>query len=166
MNPFHEHIPEYKQQMQKGSIRLAYRGIMEYIMGLRTHLAGRHAEFVVSGSVYPGYLDMTYFAFTPPAFAQRGLKVAIVFLHETCRFEVWLAGVNKHVQNKCWNLIRESGWQKYHLVPSTQGADAILEHVLVGEPDFRDLDTLTKRIEKGTLEFAKDVEEFLASQKM
>jgi hypothetical protein len=92
----------------------------------------------------------------------RKLKIAIVFLHETTRFEVWLAGVNKQVQTKYWKLIKDSDWNKYHLVSTTKGADSIIEHVLVDNPDFSDLDALTKQIESAALKFIKDVDGFLS----
>jgi hypothetical protein len=65
------------------------------------------------------------------------------------------------VQSKYWKIFKESNWNKYHIVPTTKGADSILEHILVDNPDFRDLDKLTKQIEKGTLKFIGDVESFL-----
>ena len=55
-------------------------------------------------------------------------------------------------------MIRESGWDQYHLVSSAKGNDAILEHVLVANPDFGDLDALTSQIEKETLKFIEDIE--------
>ena len=137
---------------------------MDYIMNLRTHFTNKYPDYFVSGSLYFGYMDMTYFSFFPASFKQRKLKVAIVFVHETFRFEVWLAGYNKQVQTKYWNLIKESGWKKYHLVPTTKGVDSIIESVLVDTPDFSDLDKLTKQIESATLKFIKDVESFLSDQ--
>ena len=35
MESFQEYMPEYKKQLKKGSIQKAYKGLMEYIMGLR-----------------------------------------------------------------------------------------------------------------------------------
>jgi hypothetical protein len=105
-------------------------------------------------------MDMTYFSFIPELFKQRKLKIAIVLIHETCRFEVWLAGYNKQVQAKYWKLFKESGWDQYHLVQTLEGVDAILEHVLVNDPDFNDLASLTKQIESGTLKFIRNVENF------
>jgi hypothetical protein len=90
------------------------------------------------------------------------LKVAIVFIHDTFRFEVWLAGYNKQVQTKYWKLVKESDWNKYHIPLTTKGVDSIIEYILVENPDFSDLDTLTKQIERGTLKFIKDVENFLS----
>ncbi len=158
MESLHEFFPEYRKQMERGAIRKAYQGLMEYILSLKANFKNKYPDYFVSGSLYPGYMDMTYFSFFPESLKRRKLKVAIVFIHERCRFEVWLAGYNKQVQTKYWEWFKESGWDKYSLVSTTQGADSILEGVLVDEPDFRDLDALTEQIEKGTLAFIRDVE--------
>ena len=165
MESFHEYIIEYREQLEKGGIKKAYRGLMEYIMDLRTHLKNKYPDYFVSGSIYYGYMDMTYFSFFPKSLKVRNLKIAIVFIHDTFRFEVWLAGYNKQVQSKYWKTFKESNWNKYHIVSTTKGADSILEHIVAGNPDFRDLDKLTKQIERETMEFIKDVESFLSKYK-
>jgi hypothetical protein len=162
MRPFHECMNEYRKQLEKGTIIEAYKGLMEYIMDLRTHFKNKYPDYVVSGSIYYGYMDMTYFSFYPKSLKQQNLKIAIVFLHEAFRFEVWLAGYNKQIQAKYWKLLKESGWNKYHLVSTTKGADSILEHILIDNPGFSDLDTLTAQIETATLIFIEDVEDFLS----
>jgi hypothetical protein len=161
MESFHEAMMAYKKEMQQGTILRAYRGLMAYLMALRTQFAARYPDYVISGSLYMGFMDMSYFSFTPKALAERKLKIAVVFLHETCRFEVWLAAANKQVQTRIWQQIKASGWTKYPLVASTQGADAVIEHILVAEPDFSDLPALSGQIERGTLRFIQDVEEYL-----
>jgi hypothetical protein len=162
MESFQETINEYRKQLKMGAIQVAYKGLMEYFMGLRTHFNNKYPDYFVSGSIYYGYMDMTYFSIFPKTLKDRKLKIAIVFLHETFRFEVWLAGVNKQVQTKYWKLIKESDWNKYHIVSTTKGADSIIEYVLVDNPDFSDFDTLTKQIERETLKFIEDVESFLS----
>jgi len=164
METFHEAMNEYQKQLHKGSINRAYKGLMEYMLNLRTFLITRHPGFYVSGSLYFGYMDMTYFSFHPKSIKDRNLKIAIVFNHMKFTFEVWLAGVNKQVQQKYWNLISTSGWEKYRVVPTIQGVDSIVEHVLVENPDFRDLDPLSEQIEAATLKFIQDVEEFLSTK--
>ncbi len=163
MEPFHDYIAEYKKQLEKRAIQKAYKGLMEYVMDLRTYFKNKYPDYFVSGSIYYGYMDMTYFSFSPKPIKDRDLKIAVVFIHETCRFEGWLAGYNKQVQSKYWKLIKESGWNTYHLVPTTVGADSILEHVLVDNPDFSDLTALTEVIETGTLKFIKNIESFLSA---
>ncbi len=161
MDSFAENMSEYKRQLERGAIQKAYRGLMEYMMNLRTYFEKKYPDYFVSGSLYYGYMDMTYFSFFPESLKDRKLKIAVVFVHEAFRFEVWLAGYNKQVQTKYWKLFKASSWAKYRIVPTTQGADSILEHVLIDAPDFGDLDALTKRIEKGTLRFIKDVERYI-----
>ncbi|MCX6664654.1 MAG: hypothetical protein NT038_01130 [Euryarchaeota archaeon] len=162
MKPFHEYMNEYRKQMETGDIKEAYKGLMDYIMNLRTHFQNKYPDYFVSGSIYYGYMDMTYFSFFPESLKSRKLKIGIVFIHDTCRFEVWLFGYNKQVQAKYWKLIKESDWKKYHIPSTTKGNDSIIESILVDKPDFSNLETLTQQIESGTLTFIKDVENFLS----
>jgi hypothetical protein len=161
MGSFQEYIAEYKKQLEKGAIQQAYKGLMDYLMGLKVYLKNKYPDYYVSSSIYHGYMDMTYFSFSPESLKRRKMKIAIVFVHDKFRFEVWLAGYNKKVQTKYWKLVKESNWTKYHIPSTTKGADSILEYVLVGNPDFSDLDALTKQIENQTLVFIKDIENFL-----
>jgi hypothetical protein len=131
-------------------------------MELRNHFNNNYPDYFVSGSIYHGYMDMTYFSIFPKSFKQRGLKIAIVFLHDAFRFEVWLAGYNKKVQSIYWKLLKDSAWKKYKIVSTIKGVDSIVEHVLVDNPDFKDLNSLTNQIERATLEFIEDVEFFLS----
>ena len=161
MGSFSEYMKEYRKQMERGVIKEAYRGLMEYLMNLRLYFKNKYPNYFV-GALYEGYMDMTYFSFSPKSLKDQKLRIAIVFIHDTVRFEVWLAGYNKEVQTKFWKLFKESDWDKYHIVPTTKGVDSILEYILVENPDFSDLDNLTEQIEKGTLKFVKDVENFLS----
>jgi len=103
---------------------------------------------------------MTYFAFFQNFLKTRKLKIAIVFVHEQFRFEVWLSASNKKVQTKYWNLVKEKNWNKYGIPSTTKWVDSIIEHVLVENPDFSDLDKLTKQLEDKTLNFIKDLNVF------
>jgi hypothetical protein len=163
MESFDMYLNEYRKQLEKGAIQAAYQGLMEYIMGLRTHFKNKYPEYAVSGSIYYGYMDMTCFSIFPKSLKERQLKIALVFLHEAFRFEVWLSGKNKQVLTKYWKLFKESEWNKYKIVTPAKGVDSIVEYILVDNPDFSDLDALTKRIEQGTLKFIQDVERFLLS---
>jgi hypothetical protein len=113
--------------MQLGVIPRAYRGIMEYMKGLKAYLQAEYPAYNVSGNLYFGYMDMTYFSFFPHSLKQRNLKTGIVFIHESCQFEIWLFGVNKQVQKQYWQLFKDSGWNQYPLVATISGEDAILK---------------------------------------
>jgi hypothetical protein len=155
----------YKKQLQKGDIIKAHQGLISFFGDLRSHFRKNYPDFAIPSSMYYGYMDMTYFSILPESIKHRDLKIAVVFVYDTFRFEVWLAAKNKKIQTRYWELIKESGWYKYNIVPTTKGIDAIIEVILVNDPDFSDLDALTKQIERGTLDFIRDVEGFLSKNK-
>ena len=160
---FKKNMNEFRQQLEKGAIQEAYRGLMEYIMELKTYFKNKYPDYFVSGSIYFGYMDMTYFSVIPKSLKQKKLKIAIVFNYETFGFEVWLSAVNKNVLRKYWNLIKDQNWDNYRIVKPVKGTDSILEYNLVNNPDFDNLDELTIQIEKGTINFIKDIEIYLCN---
>ncbi len=162
MESLREHMFEYRKQLEKGHVQEAYMGLMGFIGNLRTYLKNKYPEYSVSG-IYQGYMDMTYFSFTPESLKSLKLKIAVVFIYDTFKFEVWLAGSNKNVQKEYWELLKKGGLQKYYLPSDIKGIDSIVENVLVENPDFGDLDILTEEIEDGTTKFIGDVVEFLSN---
>lgn len=161
MKSLQENMVEFRNQLERGAIQKAYLGLMEYMMSLKKHFANKYPDFSTPGSLYNGYMDMTYFSISPRSLKDRDLKIAIVFLYDTFRFETWLSGKNKRVLAKYWQIISESKWSKYKIVEPAKGVDSVLEHILVDNPDFSDLDVLTKQMEQGTLKFIQDIEKFL-----
>jgi len=161
MKTFEKCIDVYREQLKEGSIQVAYKGLIEYIMSLRTYFCKNYPKFQIPSNIYFGYMDMTYFSILTESLRQKKLKIAFVFNYDTFGFEVWLSGVNKKVLAKYWELIDEKKWDKYKIVKPGKCIDLVLEHVLDGNPDFSNLDVLTKRLEKETIRFIDDVEEFL-----
>ena len=162
MESFHEYKNEFKKQLGEGDIQKAYQGFMAYFRDLRAHFEKQYPDYTVPEGIYYGYMDMTYFSIVPEWLKRRKLKIAIVFVYNTFRFEVWLSGVNRAIQAEYWKLIKESDGNVYHIASNPRGVDYILDHILVGDPDFSDLDGLTKQIESGALQFIGDVENFLS----
>ena len=161
MKSLQENMVEYKKQLEKGAIQKAYQGLVEYMLSLKNHFGTKYPDFSVSGSMYSGYMDMTYFSVFPKSLKNRELKIAIVFVYDSFRFEVWLSGRNQQVLAKYWKIVKDSGWDKYQLAAQGKWADSILEHVLVYNPDFSDLEALTKQIDQEASKFIRDVESFL-----
>jgi hypothetical protein len=162
MKSLQENMAEFRKQLEKGSIQKAYQGLMEYMMSLKNHFSNKHPDYSVPGSLYYGYMDMTYFSILPKSLKDRDLKIAIVFLYDTFRFDIWLSGKNKRVLAKYWKIIKENRWDKYKIVEPVKGVDSVVEYTLVDNPDFSDLDALTKQIEQRALKFIEDIESFLA----
>ena len=158
-------MQEYHEQLKKGAVQRAYRGLMDFMLALRSSFEKKFPRYFVPGSLYTGYMDMTYFSIVPETLKQHGLKIAVVFLHEDFRFEVWLSGYNRQIQEKYWKVIKEAGWSQFPLVAKIKGSDAILTHVLVEDPNFDDLQTLSSRIETGVISFINDMEDLVLKLK-
>jgi hypothetical protein len=156
-------VKEYVIQLSKGQIQTAYRGIMTFMSELRSGLEHKYSDFTAS-AVYSGYLDMTYFAFTPSSLRDRRLKIAIVYLHEACRFESWLAGNTRQIQAEYVEMLSHKDLGRYVLSQIQPGVDSIIASSIVEQPDFDDLDELKKRIEVKTMEFVEDMVRTLDSR--
>jgi hypothetical protein len=156
MDTLNANIQEYRVQLAKKQIQKAYLGIMTFMSGLSSTLAGRHPDFLVSG-LYFGYMDMTYFAFTPTNLKNLKLKIAIVYLHEEGRFEAWLGGSNRQIQAEYIDKLSGKNIGSYKLSKVHPGVDSIIETILTESPDFDRTDELMKEIEDKTLQFVKDM---------
>ncbi|MGA9517208.1 MAG: hypothetical protein WBV27_00350 [Trichococcus sp.] len=156
MEPINEYIKEYATQLRKGQIQKAYKGILTFMSVLRSYLESKYPDYN-AGSLYFGYMDMTYFAFTPADLKNKKLKIAVVYLHEKGVFEVWLAGINRKIQGEYIALMSRENIGKYKLSQVIPGVDSIIESTLVEKPDFDHPEELKKQIEKKTMEFIKDI---------
>jgi hypothetical protein len=164
MQSIQEDMEELRKQIVNGSVQRAYRTLLSYMMGLRTHFANKYGDAAVS-ALYQGYMDMTYFALFPASLRERDLKIAIVFNYDTFRFEAWLSGRNRKIQRQYWEAFKDSRWDEYRVVAPAGGIDSILECDLARDFDLGDPEGLTARIEKITAAFIKDIEKFLSGQR-
>lgn len=156
MKQLSDSIREYTRLLQSDTLITAYTGIIKYMSRLRTYFADKHPD-LFPGTFYPGYMDMTYFSLTPASIKNRKLKIAIVYLHREARFEAWLGGVNRQVQSEYIERLEGRSLGRLHLSRVSPGVDSILEEVLVKDPDFDQLETLTQMIEEKTMAFIEDV---------
>ncbi len=156
MSPLSDEIREYRLQLGKGHIQKAYRGIMTFMSDLRAYLENNHPDHT-TGALYFGYMDMTYFAFTPAALKDRKLKIAIVFLHEACRFEAWLAGNNRQTQAETIATLSRKNTGRYALSQIQPGVDSIIAWPVAEAPDFDWPEELKKEIETKTMGFVGDM---------
>jgi len=149
-------IQEYTSLLQKGEIQVAYKGIMETMTMLRSNFESMYPEYPTS-SLYFGYMDMTYFAITPPELKREKLKIAIVYLHPSMRFEAWLCGTNKSIQRIFHDRFNAMDIKGYQLSPILPDVDSILETILLQDPDFNDLPSMKEMLQKRLDGFIQDM---------
>lgn len=156
MESMNNDINEYTNQLRKGRIQKAYRGIMAFMSGLKQSMENNYPEHT-SSALYFGYMDMTYFAFTPPELKNRNLKIAVVYLHEQNAFEAWLGGGNRKIQAAYIGKMGKLDIGNYKLSQVNPGVDSIIEAQIVEQPDFDRAEELMRIIEIKTIEFAKNI---------
>jgi hypothetical protein len=156
-------VEEFRRQLEKGSIQHGYRAILSYMMRLRTHCEKNLADCAVS-DLYQGYMDITHFAIFPTLLKRHDLKIAIVFHYDSFRFEGWLAGRNRNIQQQYWRLFKGHSWPEYRIVAPAKGVYAILECDLASDFDLDEPDALTSTIETAAVAFINDIERFLSEE--
>lgn len=156
MDKLNSLVKEYTFQVGRGNIRKAYKGILKAMSGLGVYLKQRHPDCAVS-ALYPGYMDMSYFAFTPPELKDKKLKVALVYLHEEGRFEAWLSGSNRKIQAEYISLLSRRDTGRHQLSKPAAGVDAIIASTLLEQPDFDHPRELSEQIENGLMLFIRDI---------
>lgn len=161
MQSLQKDMDSLKEQLEIGFIQKAYRALISFMMGLRTHFANKHGDQTVS-ALYQGYLDMTYFALFPASLKHRDLKVAIVFNYDAFKFEAWLVARNRKIQRQYWELFKDSSWAEYRVVTPAVGIDSIIECDLAREFDLGNPDLLTSEIERATDAFINNIERYLS----
>lgn len=156
MPSLNEDMKEYTEQLRKGQIQRAYRGIQSFMSKLKSYVDKCYKDHKVS-ELYAGYMDMTYFAVTPPALKDKQLKIAVVYLHEQNSFELWLAGRNRHVQAAYIEAFQSKDLESFRLSKMNPGVDSIIEWPIVEDPDFENSEGLMLEIEQKLTRFIEDI---------
>lgn len=65
-------------------------------------------EYTFMGRVVENQMDFSYFQATRESLKETGLKVQIVFIHNTCEFEVWISGYNRKIQCRYYKMLYNS----------------------------------------------------------
>ncbi|MGL5275046.1 DUF7000 family protein [Myroides sp.] len=158
MENLNKYISIYKEQLQKGDILIAYNELVKFTMRLRTDLIKSLSNQYSFAGILHGYMDFTYFYYSNDFLKGKKLKCGVVLNHVEMRFEVWLLGNTIPIQEKYWELSKNSKWNKDK---TEMPKYSILEAVLVTNPDFNNLDVLSKEIEEKMIIVSNEIIEYL-----
>jgi hypothetical protein len=123
--PLSECIADYVDAVSGGDFPRAYRGILTTLTQFKSAWESAHPEDTV-GALYPGYMDMSFVAVLPAWFAERRLKISLVFLHDSGDFSLWLAAGNRAIQKRVSDALKHVPLGKYTLSTLEPGVDAII----------------------------------------
>jgi len=163
MKDLNYYIESYKEQLKKGEIQEAYTGLVKYMMRLETILSKNLSESYSFGSLFQGYMDYTYFYYSNDFLKERKLKMGLVLNHSKMQFEIWLLGQTIPIQEKYWHYFKTTKWNKNR---TTKPQYSILETVLIENPNFNDLDLLSKQIEDHLTLVSKEIIQDIKTSKL
>lgn len=96
---------EYKYLLETTNIQECYQHMMKFINYLYLKLKNELNIYSFSSKVIENKMNFSYFQLTNQKLKELGLKIQVIFVHETCCFEVWLSGYNRKIQNEYYKII-------------------------------------------------------------
>ena len=158
MKNLNKYVSIYKKQLEKGDILIAYNELVKFVMKLRTDFIKSLSDQYSFAGILHGYMDYTYFYYSNDFLKSKKLKLGLVLNHLEMRFEVWLLGNTIPNQKKYWELLKTTKWNKGK---TEMPKYSILETTLMEDPDFNNLDLLTKQIETQMFKVSEEILDYI-----
>lgn len=138
-------LSEYKELLQTTNLRECYQEFIKLFRYIRVSLEKSMPEYKFQGNIVENGMDYSYFLFTNKNLKEKGLKMAVVFVHSNFQFEVWLSGYNRNHQLKYYDLLKGKNIP-FELTDNPTRKDYILRVTLEGYVDLSDVSFLIKEI--------------------
>lgn len=147
-----------KNSKNQSKDALGFHELIKYMKDLRGYFYQEYETYFKLGRLYQNSPDYSYFSLTTEALKKLKLKYVIILDHQTKIFSICLSGQNKSIRKKYWTFLKNSDWDKYHLVENIENSLPIIDHVLITKPNFNDQELLTQQIEKKSWLFMNDLQ--------
>lgn len=154
MKELNYYVDIYKKQLERGDIQKAYVGLVKYLTSLGTTLSKKLSDTYSFGNLFQGYMDYTYCYYSNDFLKERKLKMGLVLNHSKMQFEIWLLGQTIPIQEKYWQYFKTTKWNENR---TTKPQYSILETVLIDNPNFNDLEKLSKQIENKLILISNEI---------
>ncbi len=125
-----------------------YSLTIDAIKALRRYYIQNYTPTYSIGKLYQGNVAYSYFSITPASLKAQKLKFVLIFNHQKRRFEICLSGQNKTIRKKYWKLFKDSNWDKYRLAYSIDDSLSIMDHVIIENPNFDNIDTFANELDR------------------
>lgn len=158
MENLNKYVRFIKNKLKKGDILIAYNELVKFVMKLRVDFIKRLSDEYSFAGILHGYMDYTYFYYSNDFLKSKNLKFGLVLNHLEMRFEIWLLGNTIPIQKKYWELLKTTKWNQGN---TEMPKYSISETILVEDPDFNDLSTLTELIESKMSKVSDEILDYL-----
>src|SRR5699024_9207985 len=107
MNFNSNYLETYKNLLETTELQLGYQEFIKLFRFLRVGLEKELPDYSFSGNIAENSMDFAYFQLTDPELKAKGIKIQLVFVHKTFRFEVWASGHNRKIQTHYYNRLKD-----------------------------------------------------------
>jgi hypothetical protein len=152
----------YKKLLQTTELEKSYQEFLRLFRFLRVELEKELRDYRFQGNIVENGMDYSYFQFTNDTLKQKGLKIAVTFVHRDFQFEVWLSGFNRKVQCNYYELLKNAQ-QPFLLTSDPNRSDYILRIPLDQTLDLSDGKRVLSEIKHASLRLLGYMENFEAA---
>lgn len=149
------YIEEYKNIIQTTNLQRGYQELIKFFRYLRNYLQKEMTNFNFTANIVENNMDYSYFQFTNENLKKKGVKIVCVFLHKEFKYQVWLSGVNRQTQIKCFNMYEKNN--KYTMSPNPDKTDYILSKDINIELNYDNIENLLNNFKKEIYMFIDDI---------
>ena len=142
------YIEEYKNIMKNTNLQKGYQEIIKLFRYLKIYFEKEMPEFKFTSNIVENNMDYSYFQFTNDKLKKNKLKIVFVFIHKEFKFQIWLSGINRNIQNIYKNT-------KYNLSINPNKTDYILSKDL--NLNYNDLKQSLIYLKKEVYSFINDI---------
>ncbi len=151
-----KYIEEYKRIIQTTNLQRGYQEVIKFFRYFRIYLEKEMNNYVFTGNIVENNMDYSYFQFTNERLKKRGLKIVIAFVHKDFKYEVWLSGINRKVQNEYYNKLNSCN-HKHILTTNPNRTDYILKATIDTNHSYNDLEHLLINMKGSIVNFIDDI---------
>jgi len=144
----------YKVLLQTTELEKSYQEFISLFRFVRVELEKEMPDYKFQGSIIENGMDYSYFQFSNEHLKNKGLKIAVVFVHRSFQFEVWVSGYNRKYQNQYYDIIKNKECV-FELCNNPNRNDYILKLPLSKEIDLSDGESVVNQIKTASLKLVE-----------
>lgn len=143
-------LRDYQHLLQTTNLQKCSREFHSLFRSVRNELEKAMPDYQFQKDITEKCLEYSYFQFTNPVLKDKGLKIVVLFVHQSFQFEVLLSGYNREVQSRVYETIKGKDLE-FELCSNPSKEDFILRSPLPPTLIFEDLDVLVSKLKTNAL---------------
>lgn len=151
MNFNSKYLETYKSLLATTELQLGYQEFIKLFRFLRIELEKELPDFSFSGNIVENNMDFAYFQLTDTDLREKGVKIQVVFVHKSFRFEVWVSGYNRKIQRYYYEKLKNKPL-KYYLNDNPERIDYIFKAKIEKNIELHSGDIVISKIKPVVLE--------------